>query len=146
MFDLLRGIWHRYPADAFTFHYETQFNDTTIDHYFGVVLIYIEESFPRLTIRRRGLFSFGGISFESVTFNEEFTVHCQDKKFAYDFCHPKVMEYLLAQGGGIDIELKNSVLAIFIDEEELNIEDVEICLNRLVELRGKLMPNYLYRS
>lgn len=144
-FDLFRGIWHRYPADAFTFHYERKHDKSTSHYYFGVVLIYIEESFPRLTIKRRGLLGSRGISFESVTFNEEFVVRCQDRKFAYDFCHPKAMEYLLAKGGGIDIELKDSILAIFIDEKELNIEDVEESLNRLIELR-KLMPNYLYRS
>ena len=145
VFDIFSGIWHRYPANAFTFHYEIRHDRSTSHYYFVVVLIHIETSFPRLTIKRRGLFGFGGISFESVIFDEEFTVHCKDKKFAYDFCHPKAMEYLLEQGGGIDIELKGNVLAVFIDEKELNIEDVEESLNRLVKLR-KLMPNYLYRS
>ena len=145
IFDIFRGRWDRYSADAFTFHYEIRHDKSTSHYYFGVVLIHIEEYFPRLTIKPRDLFSFGGISFESVMFDKEFTVHCQDKRFAYDFCHPKAMEYLLEQGRGMDIELKDNVLAIFIDEKELNIEDLEESLNRLVKLR-KLMPNYLYRS
>jgi hypothetical protein len=36
------------------------------------------------------------INFESEQFSRAFAVKCNEKKFAYEICHPKMMEFLLA--------------------------------------------------
>jgi hypothetical protein len=79
-FDILRGRWDGYPAEAFNFHYQTystqsngkSSSTTTHHHYLGVVLIQIERNFPKLLIYPENLFrklsnalGFGGIKFES---------------------------------------------------------------------------------
>lgn len=155
-FDILRGMLNEYPATAFNFHYETYSNTskgrrTTHHHYFGVVLIQIERFFPKLRIYPTNLFGkigsalgFGGISFESVEFYKKFTVRCHKQKFAYDFCHPRMMEYLLTRKDTI-IELEGNILALFNGGGKMNPDEVEECLIKLIQLR-ELMPKYLFRN
>ena len=145
LFDVLSGKWHNYPAAAFTFHYETQsYSDSVTHYYFVVVIVYLENLFPRVTIEPRGCFSGGGIKFESIRFSEKFEVRASDLRFAYDICHPRFMQYLLTQIG-IDLEINDNMLAAFIDRKELIPQDIEESLEQLVRLR-KLMPNYLFRG
>jgi hypothetical protein len=67
---------------------------------------------PALIIRREGLFDrvagffgYGSISFESAEFNKRFYINGDDKKFAYDVIHPRMMEFLMATNPPtIDIE------------------------------------------
>ena len=148
VFDVLRGNWQQYPADAFNFHYEitshSSSGSSTTHYYFGVVFIHIDKAFSNLIIRPRGFLSFGGIKFESIEFNRKFIVSSGDARFAYSFCHSKIMQYLLQQKN-IDLELKENILAVFIDCNRLTVEDIEESLNGLVRIR-KLMPNYLFRG
>lgn len=58
---------------------------------------------PPLIIRREGFFDrvagffgYGSISFESAAFNKRFYINGDDKKFAYDVIHPRMMEFLMA--------------------------------------------------
>lgn len=54
---------------------------------------------------------FDDIDFEYKEFNDAFYVRCNDKKFAYDIIHPKMMEYLL-QNRGVHFEMAGkSILA-----------------------------------
>jgi len=67
---------------------------------------------PNLLIRPEGLFDklssvFGSkdIEMESAEFNKRFHVQSPDRRFAYDICHPRMMEFLLQNPGPtIDIE------------------------------------------
>ncbi|NJK47044.1 hypothetical protein HC931_01460 [Candidatus Gracilibacteria bacterium] len=157
-FDILEGTWGGYPAEAFNFHYETYSTSssgygsttTTHHHYFGVVIIQIERSFPELMIFPQNLFGkigsalgFGGIEFESVEFSNNFTVRCSNKKFAWDFCHPRMMDYLLS-GGDIFLELEDNILVLYKMRGKMKPDEVEEYLIELCELR-KLMPEYLFR-
>ncbi len=49
---------------------------------------------PALKVGLRGIGR--GISFESGAFNDQFAVHADDTKYAYDVIHPRQMEYLMA--------------------------------------------------
>jgi hypothetical protein len=58
---------------------------------------------PALLIRPEGFmdklagaFGFDDIDFESEEFSRKFHVKSRDKKFAYDVCHARMMEFLLA--------------------------------------------------
>lgn len=67
---------------------------------------------PALLIRPEGFFDkvagafgFDDIDFESEEFSRKFHVKSRDKKFAYDVCHARMMEFLLAtQPPCVDIE------------------------------------------
>jgi hypothetical protein len=52
-----------------------------------------------------GAFGFDDIDFESAEFSRRFHVKCADKRFAYDVCHPRMMEFLMQTNPpAIDIE------------------------------------------
>lgn len=67
---------------------------------------------PDLLIRREGVFDkiagafgFDDIDFESAEFSRAFHVKSPDKRFAYDVCHPRMMEFLMATNPPcVDIE------------------------------------------
>jgi hypothetical protein len=93
---------------AFDYHYETHSTDSkghrqTHHHYFSCFLLHLPRSFPELVIAREGFFSkvaqafgYDDIDFESHEFSRKFCVRSPDKKFAYDICNARMMEYLLA--------------------------------------------------
>jgi hypothetical protein len=154
-FDILRGRWDGYPAEAFNFHYSTTSSDShgskTHHHYFGVVLIQIECNFPKLLIYPENLFrklsnalGFGGIKFESVEFSQRFTVRCNDKKFAYDFCNTKMMDYLLIKLD-IELELDKNIIALYYEHGKINPEKIQEYLVKLYQFR-QLMPQYLFNN
>ncbi|NJM64059.1 MAG: hypothetical protein HC849_34265 [Oscillatoriales cyanobacterium RU_3_3] len=158
-FDTLKGTWNGYQAEAFNFHYETYSTSshgsttttTTHHHYLGVVIIQIERSFPELVIfpqnfmeKMRNAVGARGIKFESLEFSKKFTVLCKNKKFAWDFCHARMMEYLLARPE-ICLELENNIFALYKPRGNINPDNVEEGLIKLCDLR-QLMPEYLFRS
>jgi hypothetical protein len=86
-------------------------------------------------------FGYDDIDFESAEFSRRFCVRSRDKKFAYDFCHARMMEFLLANDD-LTIEIDQDVLAVTFDSR-LNPERIEPNLQRLAMLRS-LMPDYLF--
>lgn len=118
--------------------------------YLSFVIVKLEKAFPELTIAREGFFSkmgqaigFDDIDFESNEFSENFVVRSKDKKFAYDFCNAKMIDYLLDR----------SVAAIEVEKKALALGDsglpssftLEQYINHLLKIRS-LMPNYLFAS
>ncbi|HKQ37346.1 MAG TPA: hypothetical protein VJ063_04650 [Verrucomicrobiae bacterium] len=152
-FNTLWGNFREHAVYAFDYHYETHSRDSegrqqTNDHYFSCLILMLERQFPELTIGREGLLSkiaqglgYDDIDFESNEFSRTFCVRSKDKKFAYDFCHARMMEYLL-QNQDLSIEVEASVLAIAFSRR-LDAAQIEHNLNRLVQLRA-LMPKYLF--
>ena len=112
----------------------------THHHWFSFFILTLPAFFPDLTIRRENFFTkvaevFGyqDIKFESAEFSKAFNVRSQDKKFAYDVCNAKMMEYLLANRD-LSIEIENQVLALAFDTR-LSVGQIEADLQRLVEIR-----------
>ena len=64
-----------------------------------------------------------------------------DKRFAYDFCNTRMVEYLLANDD-LNIEVDEDALAILFNHR-VDLARIEPNLNRLVALRS-LMPEYLF--
>ena len=81
------------------------------------------------------------IAFESAEFSRTFRVRTLDRKFASDVCHPRMMEFLLANQD-LTIEIRGPALAVLF-EDWLRPEKIEHNLTRLVEIR-KLLPDYLF--
>lgn len=152
--NVLSGTYQQNQVLAFDFHYETHTQGKsgrqTHHHWFSFFILTLPAFFPDLTIRRENFFTkvaevFGyqDIKFESAEFSKAFCVRSPDKKFAYDVCNAKMMEYLLANRD-LSIEIENQVLALAFDTC-LSVEQVESNLQRLVEIRSRL-PEYLFTS
>lgn len=74
-----------------------------VSHDYSIVAVDTGVAFPRLQVTPEGFFTrFVGkllnkdIELESEEFNRAFTVTCEDRKFASDVLHPRMMETLLA--------------------------------------------------
>jgi hypothetical protein len=151
--NVLSGTYQQYQVLAFDYHYETHSTDskgnrTTEHHWFSFFILTLPALFPDLTIRRENfltkiaeVFGYQDISFESAEFSKTFCVRSKDKKFAFDVCNAKMMEYLLANRD-LSIEIENQALALAFDRC-LAVEQVEANLQRLVEIRSRL-PDYLF--
>jgi hypothetical protein len=150
--NVLSGNYRQNEILAFDYHYATYHTDKNgthkDDHWFSFFILTMPAVFPDLTIRRENLFTrvaeaFGyqDINFESAEFSRAFNVRSPDKKFAYDVCNAKMIEYLLANRD-LSIEIENEVIALAFDTR-LSVEQIEFNLQRLVEIRSRL-PQYLF--
>ena len=151
--NVLSGTWQQNQVLAFDYHYETHSTDskgnrTTEHHWFSFFILTLPALFPDLTIRRENfltkvaeVFGYQDIKFESAEFSKTFCVRSPDKKFAYDVCNAKMMEYLLANRN-LSIEIENQALALAFNTC-LSVEQIEANLQRLIEIRLRL-PEYLF--
>jgi len=53
------------------------------------------------------------IDFESDEFSRRYHVACDDRRFAYDILHARLIEYLLACGQAPDLEMKGPLMVLF---------------------------------
>lgn len=155
VFNRLSGDVDGERANIFDYHYETYSRDskgrrTTHHHYFSIFTLGLPGNLPELNIEREGFFSkigqaigFDDIDFESVEFSKRYKVKSRDKKFAYDFCNARMIDYLLRQQDLI-IEIDGNTLALTF-KGKLAIERVRPNFERLQKIRS-LMPNYLFNS
>ncbi len=151
-FNVLVGQCEGYPVQVFDFHYETHStnskgNRTTHHHYFSFFILEQEKHFPELRIYPEGIFQklgqmigFSDIDFESIEFSKAFCVRSPDRKFAYDICHTRMMEYLL-QHRDLAIEIEGRCVAVSFNKR-LDAEQIPGRLRQLVEIRN-LFPKYL---
>lgn len=152
-FNVLSGKYRHNDVIVFDYHYETHSTDSkghrqTHHHYFSFFILRLPVSFPELRITKESLlskvaqaFGYDDIDFESAEFSRSFCVRSKDKKFAYDVCHARMMEYLLANRD-LSIEIENRALALAFDKR-LSAQEVEFNLQRLLEIRLQL-PEYLF--
>lgn len=150
--NVLSGNYRQNKILAFDYHFATYHTDKNgthkDDHWFSFFILTMPAMFPELTIRRENLFTrvaevfgFQDINFESAEFSRAFNVRSPDKKFAYDVCNPKMIEYLLANRD-LSVEIENEVIALAFNTR-LAVEQFEFNLQRLVEIRSCL-PDYLF--
>ncbi len=153
--NIISGIYQQQKVQAFDYHYETYYYDKngrhTEHHWFSFCILTLPVvAFPDLTIRREGFFTkiaevFGyqDINFESAEFSKTFNVRSPDKKFAYDVCNARMIEYLLANRD-VSIEIEDEVIALAFTSR-ISVEQFELNLQRLVEIRSRL-PEYLFTN
>jgi hypothetical protein len=150
--NVLSGTYQQNQVLAFDYHYETHTEGKggrqTQHHWFSFFVLTLPALFPDLTIRHENfltkvaeVFGYQDIEFESAEFSKAFCVRSQDKKFAYDVCNAKMIEYLLGNRD-LSVEIENQVLALAFNTR-LSVEQVEANLQRLVEIRSRL-PEYLF--
>ncbi len=149
----LTGTLDGYKVEAFDFHYETHSTDSkgrrsTRHHYGTCFLLMLPGAFPELRIYREGFFQkiaqaigFDDIDFESAEFSKRYAVKSRDKKFAYDFCNARMIDYLLDEDD-LNIEVEGAWLALCF-ARRVGPELWEKNLSRLGMILG-LMPEYLF--
>jgi hypothetical protein len=150
--NVLHGNYLEHLMTCFDYHFSTPTGGKSggYDYYWSAFIVEMHTNFPDMIIshesRESRLVEALGeshIAFESAEFSHAFRVRSLDKKFAYDVCHPKMMEYLLANQD-LTVEISCTGLAVFF-EDWLRPEKIEFNLSRLVEIR-KLLPEYLFTN
>ncbi len=147
-YNTLSGNYQGHDILAFDYHYQTGSGKDTHHHHFSFFILHLTAAFPELVIGPEGIFSkiaqavgYDDIDFESHEFSSKFCVRSANKKFAYDVCNARMIEYLLSNRD-FGMEIEGNVLAIAFSRK-LAPDAIEPNLNRLVTIRS-LMPDYLF--
>lgn len=151
-FNTISGDYRGQRILAFDYHYETRSTNSkgrrqTQHHYFSVFILIVPQVFPELVITREGWFSkiaqafgYDDIDFESHEFSRKFCVRSKDKKFAYDVCNTRMIEYLLANDD-LNVEIDRHAVALLFGSR-LRPEQIRPNLDRLIQVR-ELIPEYV---
>jgi hypothetical protein len=148
-FNRFWGNYRGCQVTVFDYNYEMRDRSSSKGYdYYSCFVLRLPKLVPRLTIVREGLSSkiaqalgYEDIDFESHQFSRKFCVRSSDKRFAYDFCNTRMVEYLLGNDD-LNIEVDEDALAIIFNHR-LDLAQIEPNLKRLVTLRS-LMPEYLF--
>ncbi len=152
-FNILSGRYRASEVLAFDYHYETSGKGadhelSSSHHYLTAVMVLMPAYFPMLRIAPEGVLSKIGealgaeeIHFESAEFTSAFCVRSKDKRFAYDVCNARVIEYLL-ENRDLNLQIQNCTLAL-VSDSPWPAKQVEYNLERLCEIRSRL-PDYLF--
>ncbi|MBM4036306.1 MAG: hypothetical protein FJ291_31610 [Planctomycetes bacterium] len=87
------------------------------------------------------------IQLESAEFSKAFGVRSRCPKLAYDICHPRMMEYLLANKD-LTLQVVGNCLALYVgyyDRSLIDVEEIPDVLNQLVEIR-ELIPGFVLQT
>lgn len=147
--NIIQGIYRGHPVRCFDYHFATGRMGRTRRR-FSVYMLQHPVQFPRLEIspksfldrmdRALGL-GMESVHFESMAFTNAFAVNTVDRRFAYDVCHPRMMEFLM-QHPDFFIEFEGNCVAVCY-RFCLNTSKVRPHLDMLVGIRER-MPGYLY--
>jgi hypothetical protein len=147
-YNILSGEYQGHGVTLFDYHYRTGSGKNTQHHNISFFILQLPAAFPELVIGPEGFFSkiaqaigYDDIDFESHEFSRKFCVRSPDKKFAYDVCNARMIEYLLSNPD-LTIEIESGSLAISFGSR-LSPELIEPNLRRLITVRS-LMPDYLF--
>ena len=149
-FNILDGVYKGHEIRAFDYHFATGSGKNRTDHYFSFFMLRLPRPFPELRVYPENFLSkigqtlgYEDIDFESIEFSKAFTVRSKDKKFAYDICHTRMMEYLL-QHQKMAFEIERDWLAVSTDKR-IDPAQVPARLDQLIEMRA-LFPEYLWQQ
>jgi hypothetical protein len=147
-YNILSGDYQGHGVTLFDFHYRTGSGKNTHHYYISFFILQLPAAFPELVIGTEGFFSkiaqavgYDDIDFESHEFSRTFCVRSADKKFAYDVCNARMIEYLLSNPD-LTIEIEGGALAISFGSR-LSPELIEPNIRRLITVRS-LLPDYLF--
>jgi hypothetical protein len=149
VYNCLDGKYEGVPVTLFDYRYVTGSGKSQQTHDLSAVLAELQIDCAHLVIRPEGvldrfaaLFGFGDIEFESDEFNRAFNVKGDDKKFAYDICHPDMMEFLL-QNRTMTWELRGRHVLLYSWEMgNFNAQNVNTCLHLVTGFVSRI-PSYL---
>lgn len=146
--NLFEGTYQDEKLYAFDYHYVVGSGKNRQVCYFTMFMLVIKQTFPRMNItpeslfmKIEGVFYSENIKFESAEFSRAYFVHSEDRKFAYDVCNPKMIDFLLDHRD-LNIEIQGPVIAL-VFKPECPVNQYQANLQRLVQIR-KLLPEYIF--
>ncbi len=154
-YNRVKGSFKDKQFDLFDYHYETGSKDSDSNsraqsHVFSAVVMQCPFPLKPLLIRPEGLFDkmkqflgFEDINFESAEFSRKFFVKANDKRWAYDVIHQRVMELLLSSPMHC-MEMNDLQIIVWNDRTYTvaEFQDALYFLDRFIDL----FPDYLIRQ
>ncbi len=135
---------------AFDYRYTTGSGKNRTTHHRQIVVLGLPIHGPRLRLRTENVLdrvaSWVGhddIDFESDAFSRRYHVSADDRRFAYDIFHARLIDYLLMRGDVPSLEMNGSLMLLATTRG--GPEDVQ----RLVEIGGHIIatiPDYVRKS
>jgi len=108
------------PLDLFDYRYVTGHGKNRTTHHYVVAILTLPFPVKRLRLRPENALDKVGeflgaedIDFESAEFSRRFFVTADDRKWAYDVIHARMMEFLLAAPAGWSLEMGGRGVAAF---------------------------------
>jgi hypothetical protein len=118
--DALVGAVAGHPAMVFHYEYCTGSGNACKPQRYLVALFQMPIEAPRLVVRSEHLADTMGrwlgleeIALESGEFNRRYHVLCEDRKFAFDVCHQRLMQVLMDAGGIPVLEMEGRFLLMY---------------------------------
>jgi len=132
----INGVSH--PVVMGDFYYKVTSSNGKTSQTYTYRLSYLIVRFPMagvpdLLIRAEGVFDklgqalgFDDIDFEDIEFSRRFVVKSSDRRFAYDVCHPRMIEWLKEHADGFPaIEVDRGQLLLARDKKRWSPEEFE---------------------
>lgn len=117
--NILAGVIDGREVLAFDYRYTTGSGKNRTTHYHQAALMGLPIVASRLRMRREGVLDrmaswvgYDDLDFESEAFSNKYYVKCEDRKFAYDIFHARLIEYLLACGEAPAMEMNGPLLLV----------------------------------
>jgi len=114
---------------AFDYQYTTGSGKNQSTHSYQAVVMGLPIVAAGLRMRSESLFDrvaswvgYEDIDFESDEFSRRYHVACDDRRFAYDILHARLIEHLLACGQVPDLEMKGPLMVLF--DSQGDVENV----------------------
>lgn len=151
-YNVMQGTYGEQNVLACDYHYQTEHfngkNRRVEHHYLNFTYVILPQMFPELEISPESIFDkiaaaigFDDINFESAAFSKRYKVSSTDRKFAYDVCHPRMIERLMTHPDLL-FEIDGNVL-VTVRRGRLKPGDATRHLDDVLAFR-ELMPNYLF--
>lgn len=144
--NVVRGEHDRRTFVAFDYWYSTREGSGksrhTVRHVYSIIAISTSAVLPDLSVmpehfvsRLIGRLTNTDIEFESEQFNRAFTVTCDDRKFATDVIHPRMMELLLTTPD-LGWSLRSGTLLVASEGEHdaARLDGVLHAIDRIIDL------------
>jgi hypothetical protein len=118
--NILCGELDGRSAVAFDYQYTTGSGKNQSTHHYQVAVLGLPIVAAGLRMRSETVFDrvaswvgWDDIDFESDEFSRRYHVACEDRKFAYDIFHARLIEHLLACGDVPDLEMKANLVVLY---------------------------------
>jgi len=135
---------------AFDYQYTTGSGKNRSTHSYQALVMGLPIAAAGLRMRTETVFDrlaswvgWDDIDFESDEFSRRYHVASEDRRFAYDIFHARLIEYLLACGQAPDLEMKGPLMILF--DSQRGVENVR----RLIAIGREIVasiPEYVLHA
>ncbi len=105
---------------AFEYRYTTGSGKNSTTHHYQAAVIEMPIVAPRLRMRPEGFFDrvaswvgYDDLDFESDEFSRRYHVRSDDRRFAYDILHARLIEQMLSWGQAPSMELSGPIMLVY---------------------------------